>query len=119
MALKLTIAEDMEFERRAGRPFRAVAKTFNVALCRAHRLMFGACEACRLSARPWCDEHQGDFVSCQECEGIQATAGTVAALGFVLRRRREPELDWEEYIATASQDDVFAEVAAMDEGGNG
>lgn len=108
--LKLNLRESGEFERLTGRPFLALAKKFSPAVCKPHRLMIAACPACAATQGLACDEHKGDYAACPDCEGPSAPDIAWAALGYILRRRGQPDLTFEAYCEDNGVAEAIADV---------
>lgn len=109
MALKLKLNEMMDFEEKAGVSWVRAQTALAAKLCQMHRLQTNACKDCK-AAGQLCEKHVTAFQGCGECQGAEMPARYLAPLGWLLRRRREPELTWETYIAEADGDDALTEL---------
>jgi hypothetical protein len=111
LALKLKLRETADFERVAGVPWMRAQKLLQVQRCKAHRLELEGCAECRAEGKP-CAPHRAAVSECQQCEMPAAPVEVWAAVGWVLRKRHEPGLSYEEYIEVASFEDLMDELVA-------
>lgn len=108
MALALKLRETMAFEEKAGVPFNNAIKRLSPQFCQLHRLARGKCADCKKDGV--CAKHLAEFQECVQsgdCEMPQIPAMQLAALGWIVKRRDNPELDWETYIDEAGPDDAW------------
>ena len=110
MPVSLRVNELLLFEERAGVTFARAAKRMAPKWCQVHRLAMGACKDCKKSAPNPCDPHAAAIAECDDCEGPDTPMAWIAALGWIYRRRREPDLTWERFIETAEVNEVMAEL---------
>ncbi len=106
----LKLKEAQLFHEVTGRNAHTVLTAMAPQPCRKHRLIIGGCEGCReAQARPGtartvaCVEHNDEFQACPNCIGGfgNATEDDMFALAWVLKRRTEPELEWETFAEAA------------------
>jgi hypothetical protein len=107
--IKLKLNELDLFEEAAGMPFSRASKRLMPRFCQRHRLEVGECQPCK-GKRGICTEHTVAFQWCTDCEMGDIPPKVLAALGWLLRRREQPELTFEEFWATAEIDEVMAEL---------
>ena len=104
MALKLKLNEIMLFEEKAGIPLSRAQAEMAPAICQMHRLR----------TFPSAAERGAAIAACEECRPAMPSMRIIAAFGWLLRRRREPELTWDAFIETTDLEDVLADMGELE-----
>lgn len=108
MAIALKLNELMLFEDVAGTSFAWARTRMVPRLCQRHRLVTAACKECASKGVP-CEQH-ADWQVCPECELPDMPTKWIAALGWIARKRSQPELTFDEYAATADIEQAMEEI---------
>ena len=77
--------------------------------CAEHRLFIQKCKECQ-AARRMCPRHEGDFQSCPKCKGLSIPEDITAAAAFIYRKREEPGITFDEFVAKATYFEMLAYV---------
>lgn len=109
MAIPLKLNELLEFEELTGQSFNRFAEGLKPKLCQNHRMVTGACVACR-KADGYCKAHQAEVTACESCTVSELPLKSAAVLGWLFARRAEPELTYEEFTENADVEAVIEEL---------
>lgn len=102
--LTLKINETMEFEELAGVSWARAQRGLRPVLCQRHRLEFGP------SSEKGLDKEALAVVNaCDECQPAEMPIRQMAALAYLVTKRDEAGLVWEEFIER-DLDEVWAKL---------
>lgn len=111
MALTLKLNELFLFEEKAGIPWKKALPTLARSECQMHRLQFAGCMECIKGAGKLCPDHLAAWLVCDGgCKPGEPSDHTLAALGWLMRRRSDSACTWDTYIAEAGEDEAWADV---------
>lgn len=112
----LKLREVAEFERVTGLNYAKAIREMGAKLCQLHRLAVGGCAACKAAAEPMCPKHDAVFQLCEKCEGVQVGSMAVAGLGYIVRRRADPALTWDDWLDADFETEVLPAVGELKAG---
>lgn len=112
----LKLREVAEFERVTGLNYAKAIKEMGTKLCQLHRLAITSCADCKKSDAPMCEKHDALFQECEKCEGVQVGSMAAAGLGYIVRRRTDPELTWDAWLDADFETEVLAAVGELKAG---
>jgi hypothetical protein len=99
----LTKRETIDFEAVCREPDKKrpvswvrAMETFQVQPCSLHRRQRQACTVCQESG--WCAEHRTAFRECDECRSPELPAYVTMPFAWLLARRSEPGLSFDDYL---------------------
>lgn len=102
---KLKVNEVIDFEELSGVRYAALGKAAQPKLCKPHRLSIGACAACT-AAVGFCAEHLAAFNECDDCTGADLPMRPMMAIAYLLKRRNEPDLTWDQFAESTDVDEA-------------
>ena len=103
----LQLNEMFLFEEVTGVTWHRALPRLQPVLCQRHRMAVNDCRACGRDAVV-CKTHSASLTGCEDCQPAEMPSRYLAALGWILTRRDDPDLTFDDYAANHGISEALA-----------